>query len=46
MMAFKIDQKLQTDIREYFMLVNDTKYRQDELNEFMDMLSPSLQTKI
>lgn len=46
MHSLEIPEKIQDDIREYLMSVNEYKTQQNEMKDFMSSISPSLKAKV
>jgi hypothetical protein len=46
MHSLDIPEKIQDDIREYLMSVNEYKTQQNEMKDFMDSISPSLKSNV
>ena len=46
MHSLEIPDKIQDDIREYLMSVNEYKTQQNEMKDFMDSISPSLKANV
>jgi cell fate (sporulation/competence/biofilm development) regulator YmcA (YheA/YmcA/DUF963 family) len=46
MHSLEIPDRIQDDIREYLMSVNEYKTQQNEMQEFMGSISPSLKKKV
>lgn len=46
MHSLDIPEKIQDDIREYLMSVNEYKSQQNEMKDFMDSISPSLKSNV
>ena len=46
MHSLEIPEKIQDDIREYLMSVNEYKTQQQEMKDFMDSISPSLKANV
>jgi len=46
MHSLEIPEKIQDDIREYLMSVNEYKTQQQEMKDFMESISPSLKANV
>lgn len=46
MHSLEIPDKIQDDIREYLMSVNEYKTQQNEMKDFLNSISPSLKSNV